>query len=310
MAALLIYSEKSPLALELLTAAQVIARDTALEVKAVCLNNHEQVVEMVSRGAATFHIIDENLNIADTAAVAAALEQAVEDLDASIMLLASNRRGKELSGRLAQKLEAGCLTDVSSLAVVDGKVQCRRNALSGAVIATQQIKSARQVIALAPRSFETAPVEEGGSMQELKITTAASPVKLIDSRSKAGAAVDIAAAGILVVVGQGVEKDDLESIANIAKTLGAKIACSKPVATDMKWFPEDRIVGLSGKICKPQLAIILGVSGQVQFTVGIRDANTIVAINNDENASILQMADYAMVADLKEVLPELVKSLA
>lgn len=96
---------------------------------------------------------------------AAALEQAVKKLDASIVILASNRRGKELADRLAQKLQAGCLTDVNGLAVVDGRVQCRRNALSGAVIAIQQIESARQVIALAPRSFEVSPTEEGGSIQ-------------------------------------------------------------------------------------------------------------------------------------------------
>lgn len=309
MAALLIYSEKSPLTKELLTAAKFIAKDTALDVKAICINNDEQAAELRSMGAETFHIINENINQADTAAVAAALEQAAKNLDASTVILASNRRGKELAGRLAQKLQAGCLTDVNGLAVVDGIVRCRRNSLSGAVIATQQIESTLQVIALAPRSFEASPAGEGGSIQELRIEAAQSPLKLIASRSKAGDTVDIAAADILVIVGQGVEKEDLESVENIAKTLGGEIACSKPVATDNKWFPEDRIVGLSGKICKPQLAIILGVSGQVQFTVGIRDANTIVAVNNDENANILQMSDYAMVADLKEVLPELAKSL-
>lgn len=88
-----------------------------------------------------------------------------------------------------------------------------------------------------------------------------------------------------------------------------EVACSKPLATDRKWLPEDRIIGLSGKKCKPQLAIILGVSGQVQFTVGIRDAHTIVAINNDENANILQMADYAMIADLTDVIQDLNKAL-
>ena len=67
--------------------------------------------------------------------------------------------------------------------------------------------------------------------------------------------------------------------------------------------------GLSGKICKPELAIILGVSGQVQFNVGIRDAKTIVSINNDEKAYMNQMADYVLIADLKEVLPELKKAI-
>jgi len=135
-------------------------------------------------------------------------------------------------------------------------------------------------------------------------------VKLIETRSKAGEAVDIQAAEVLVVVGQGVEKDSIAAAEKVAKALGGEIACSKPVATDKKWLPEERIIGLSGKKCKPQLAIILGVSGQVQFTVGIRDAGTIVSVNNDENAYMLQLSDYAMVADAMQVLDELTQALS
>ena len=229
MAAILIYSEKSPSALELLTAAAVIAQNSALEVKALCINNNQQADEMVSRGAVTYHIQEDNLNLADTASVAAALEQAVKKLDASIVLLSSNRRGKELAGRLAQKLQAGCLTDVMGLAVVDGKVQCSRNALGGAVIAAQRIESESQVIALTPRSFEASPVQEGGSVQSLAIEVVSSPLKLISSRGQAGDTVDIEAADILVIVGQGMEEEDMGLVESIAQTLGGEIACSKPL---------------------------------------------------------------------------------
>ncbi|PKM78329.1 MAG: electron transfer flavoprotein subunit alpha/FixB family protein [Firmicutes bacterium HGW-Firmicutes-15] len=309
MAGILIYSEKSKLALELLTAARLIAKDNGLDVKVLCINSDEQAEEMVARGAETYHIKGQIIELADTAAVASALQEAVGKLDTSIVLLSSNRRGKELAGRLAQKLDAGCLSDVTSLQVKGGKVQCSRNALGGATISVQQIETDRQVIALAPRSFEPASPQDGGSLKEMAILVGASNIKVLESRSKAGDVVDIEAAEILVVVGQGMEQADMLLAESIARSLGGEIACSKPIATDKKWLPEDRIVGLSGKKCKPQLAIILGVSGQVQFNVGIRDANTIVAINNDENAYILQMADYAMVADLKVILPELSKTL-
>jgi electron transfer flavoprotein alpha subunit len=238
-----------------------------------------------------------------------ALQQAVEKLDASIVLLSSNRRGKELSGRIAQKIDAGCLSDVTSLQVKSGKVQCARNTLGGATITNQQIETDMQVIVIAPGSFEPAGPLDGGSLKEMAILLETSLIKVLETRSKVGDDVDIEAADVLVVVGQGVEQADIVLAESIAKALGGEIACSKPVATDKKWLPEDRIVGLSGKKCKPQLAIIMGISGQVQFTVGIRDSQTIVAINNDENAYILQMADYTMVADLKEVLPELNKAL-
>jgi len=81
------------------------------------------------------------------------------------------------------------------------------------------------------------------------------------------------------------------------------------VASDKKWFDEDRIIGLSGKICKPALALVLGVSGQVQFTVGVRDAQLIVSINKDENAFMNKLADYVLIADLHECLPELARIL-
>jgi electron transfer flavoprotein alpha subunit len=92
---------------------------------------------------------------------------------------------------------------------------------------------------------------------------------------------------------------------SLAQSLGGVVACSKPLATDKKWLSEDRVIGLSGKLCKPDLALLFGISGQVQFTVGIRDAKTIVAVNTDENATINQMADYILTADMHEIIPEL-----
>jgi electron transfer flavoprotein alpha subunit len=310
MAGILIYSDQDKLALELLTAARLIAEDANLNVKALVINNDAQAGELASRGAEVYQICSPELFAADTAALAAALQQVIEKLDLSMVLLSSNRRGKELAGRLAQKLAAGSLSDVSGLQVSGGKIQCTRNALGGATVATQQIDTEKAVIALAARSFEAAPIQDGGKINEFVMDAVTPSVKLLQTELKAGEAADIQAADVLVVIGQGVEKDDLPVAEKIAKKLGGEIACSKPVATDKKWLPEDRIIGLSGKKCKPQLAIVLGVSGQVQFTVGIRDAHTIIAVNNDENAYMLQVADYAMVSDAGQVINELNKALS
>lgn len=310
MAGILIYSDQDKLALELLTAARLIAKDANLNVKALVINNDAQAGELASRGAEVYQICSPELSAADTAALAAALQQVIEKLDSSMVLLSSNRRGKEMAGRLAQKLAAGGLSDVSGLQVSGGKIQCTRNALGGATVATQQIDTEKAVIALAARSFEAAPIQDGGKINEFVMDAVTPSVKLLQTELKAGDVADIQAADVLVVIGQGVEKDDLPIAEKIAKKLGGEIACSKPVATDKKWLPEDRIIGLSGKKCKPQLAIILGVSGQVQFTVGIRDAHTIIAVNNDENAYMLQVADYAMVSDAGQVINELNKALS
>ncbi len=307
MAGIMIYSDKTSYALELITVAQMMAKDLGLPVQAVSINDAAQATELAKR-VETYKVDNAAIQLADTAAVAAALKQAAQQVSANIILLSSNRRGKEIAGRLAQCLGAGCLTDVNSFKVNGGKIECSRNALGGATVATQQIEVENQVIALMPKAFEPA-AEASGSLNDLAVDVKAT-LKVVEVKSKAGDSVDIEAADILVAVGQGMENQgDLGKVEAIAKALGGEVACSKPVATDKKWLSEERIIGLSGKKCKPSLAILLGISGQVQFTVGIRDAKTIVAINNDENADIMKMADYVMVADVEEVLPELLKAL-
>lgn len=307
MAGIIIYSETTALTLELLTAARTMAGATGLTISAVSINNPDQAAELSTRGVAVYAIDSPALTLADAAAIASALEQAAGQSEANIVLLASNRRGKELAGRLAQVWDAGCLSDVKAITCEQGMVVCERNILGGAAVATQRVTASKQVIAVSPRSFPASTDLGEGKIIEFKVDTKPS-LKIVETREKAGDNVKIEDAEVLLVVGQGVENiEDLPAVNEIAKALGGEVACSKPVASDKKWFGEERIVGLSGKICKPQLAVILGVSGQVQFTVGIRDSHTIVSINNDEKAFMNQMADYVLIADLKEAVPELKK---
>ncbi len=286
-----------------------MAGDAGLTISAVSINNPDQAAELSTRGVAVYAIDSPALTLADAAAIASALEQAAGQSEANIVLLASNRRGKELAGRLAQVWDAGCLSYVKAITCEQGMVVCERNILGGAAVATQRVTVDKQVIAVSPRSFPASTEHGEGKIIEFKVDTKPS-LKIVETREKAGDNVKIEDAEVLLVVGQGVENiEDLPAVNEIAKALGGEVACSKPVASDKKWFGEERIVGLSGKICKPQLAVILGVSGQVQFTVGIRDSHTIVSINNDEKAFMNQMADYILIADLKEAVPELKKKI-
>ena len=300
MAGILIYSSNTALALELLTAAKVIGYET----KALCIADEVQAHLLDEMGAEVYQI-NNSIYLSDTSNVAELIVKAAEKLAANIIMLSSDRKGKELAGRVAQKCNAGCLTDVKAINVNGSDIECERNALGGATIVTQLIKTSQQVIAISPKTFK--PVEKGnaGCINMLEVEVGNSRVRLIERIEKEKDSVDIQSAEVLLAVGCGAEESDISIIESIAGSLGGLVGCSKPVATDRKWFPEDRIIGLSGNICKPDLGIVLGVSGQVQFTVGIRDARILVSINNDENAVINQTADYFMVADLKDVLPEL-----
>ncbi len=303
MAGVLIFSENRGLALELLTAANSL---NATAVSACVINNDEQAQALASAGVKVYIVKNNDLVMADVGAVAGAVKQVADKAGADIVLLASNRRGKELAGRLAQAMNAGCLTDVTALSIEGNKILCQRNALGGATVATQHIDADRKVIAIRPRTFEAAAGVGAGSVEEVAVEVKKAGVTVLEFKSRAGDSVDIEAAEVLVAVGQGLNsQDDLPAVEDLAKKLGGEVACSKPVATDKKWLSEERIIGLSGKKCKPQLAVLLGISGQVQFTVGIRDAKTIVAVNSDENASINQMADYIITADLHDVVAEM-----
>ncbi len=308
MSGILIFSEKTGLTLELASAAQYI---DAGQVYTLVINNGPGADELSANGLHVFAVNSTEFVTADTASTASVVVEAAEKLGTDTILLSSDRRGKELAGRVAAALNAGCLTDVKGFEVESGQIAFVRNALGGATVATQTIKTPKSVIAVSPLAFPPQAGVGGGSVQPLEITGPAPTVRLLDTHSKAVDSIDLQTAERLVIVGQGLEKhDDLEFVDQVAKLLKAEIGCSKPVATDKKWYPEERIIGLSGKTSKPALALILGVSGQVQFTVGMREAQVVVSINNDENAFMNKISDYVLVADLNEALPELVKALA
>ena len=122
--------------------------------------------------------------------------------------------------------------------------------------------------------------------------------------------VNLAEAKIIVCVGRGVGKpEDIKLARDLAEVLNGEVGCSRPVAEELNWLPEELYLGISGKKVKPELYIGLGVSGQIQHVTGIRDSKVIFAVNQDENAPIFEAADYGIVGDLYQVVPKLIEEL-
>jgi electron transfer flavoprotein alpha subunit len=312
MGQILVFSENDKVAYELLGKGLEIGGATGASVAAAVLGSDpgDRAREYLSRGAQRVYVPGtgkEALEPFEASTYASALAQIAEKAGATVILLGCTRRGKELAGRLAQKLGAGCINDVNGLEVSDGQLACKRYALGGATVSTQAVVSHVAVISVMPATFEPAAVVlPEGDTEEVDFSLAPSRVRLVERQSKAADSVDIAEAKTLVCVGMGLGGPEKVALAEeLAKALGGEVGGSKPVITDQKWLPEARMIGLSGKKCKPQLAVCMGVSGQVQFIVGIREAKSIVAINTDESATIFQYADYGIVGDLNEVVPKL-----
>ncbi|MFQ6089954.1 MAG: electron transfer flavoprotein subunit alpha/FixB family protein, partial [Candidatus Bipolaricaulia bacterium] len=135
-------------------------------------------------------------------------------------------------------------------------------------------------------------------------------VKLARRQGKGEEEVNIEEAETLICVGRGLaEEEDLEMIRELAAALGGEIGCTRSLSFDYHWLEESRTVGISGKRCKPRLCISIGVSGQIQHTMGIMGSKIIVAINKDPQAPIFKVADYGIVGDLYQVVPKLIERL-
>ncbi len=133
---------------------------------------------------------------------------------------------------------------------------------------------------------------------------------MTERKVKEKEAKDISEARVVVCVGRGMEKkEDLALARQFAEVVGGSIGCTRPIAEELHWLPEELCIGLSGVQVKPDLYFGIGVSGQVQHVTGIRNAKVIAAINKDENAPIFKAADFGIVGDLYDVMPKLIAEL-
>jgi electron transfer flavoprotein alpha subunit len=243
--------------------------------------------------------------------VSSALMQIADQFKAELILLSATRRGRSLASRLAADMDAGCVSDAFEINVEDGRVVTGRYALGGNTVSREVITSAGKVVAVTPGTVE--PGTAGDPSAEIvsaELSLSEPLTTVVERKPKPASTVNIAESDRLVCVGRGLAaKDDLKVVEELAAELTGEIACTRPLSSEYGWVSEERMIGISGEKCSPQLMLSLGVSGQVQHTVGIMGAKVIVAVNNDANAPIFKLADYGIVGDMYDVIPALVKAL-
>lgn len=310
MSGVLIYSEREDLALELLSGGRDLAAAHGGPLSVALLGDGQAAWAdaCFAHGAATAYTAPLDAPQPDT--LAAALAQIATEAGAALVLMGSTRRGRTLAPRVAQLLGAGCVTDASHLALRDGQVITWRLALGGNTLKEETITTPLGVIAVSPGTFEAAPGGDGGEIVALSVELTPSRATTVERKAKESGAVDVERAPRLVCMGRGLQsRDDIPIVEALAAALGAEVVGTRPLAYELDWVAEDRMVGISGKTVSPDLYLAVGVSGQIQHTVSIRDSRIIVAINKDKNAPIFEMADYGIVGDLYEVVPRLTEAL-
>jgi len=310
MAGVLVFSEKDDIALELASRSKELKTSVGGKLAALVLGrpDAERAGRLFSYGVDTAYHGQPDIP-SDSAAFAQAIAQVAKEHGFDTILIGSTRTGKEVAAMVAQSLGAGCITDATDLRVKDGILLVDRYTFGGSTVASASISSAVKVIAAMPKAFPLgAPAPSQGEIVAFAPQLIPTGTNVLQRQDRQGESTPIEEAEALLCIGRGLaNQKDIPMIEAMAKALKAEIGCTRPLTHDWQWFPESREVGLSGKKCKPTLCVSVGISGQIQHTVGIRSARIIAAINKDKNAPIFKTADYGLVADLYDVVPRLTK---
>ncbi|WP_443191941.1 electron transfer flavoprotein subunit alpha/FixB family protein [Pseudomonas indica] len=293
----------APATLNVVTAAQKIGGDIHVLVAG---SGCSAAAEAAAKVAGVSKVL-----VADNAAYAHQLPENVAPLIAELakgyshVLAAATTNGKNFLPRVAAQLD---VDQISEIIAVESADTFKRPIYAGNAIATVQSSAAIKVITVRTTGFDAAAAEGGSAAVEAVSGPAdAGKSAFVGEELAKSDRPELTAAKIVVSGGRGMQNgENFKHLYALADKLGAAVGASR-AAVDAGFVPNDMQVGQTGKIVAPQLYIAVGISGAIQHLAGMKDSKVIVAINKDEEAPIFQVADYGLVADLFEAVPELEK---
>lgn len=289
-----------------------IAQNMGTSVTALILGTvaDEAAAQLGAYGAQkVLRVADARLDNLSARAYTKALATATEKEGAKVIIALHDVTGKAVAPRLAARMHAGLVAGALSQPDLSNGFNIKKSVFSGKAFANVNITSDVKVVTLMPNTFQVKKGEGTASIETLDIAFDDKDFSVqVKEVNKVTGAVPLAEAELVVSGGRGMKgPENWHILEDLAKELGAALACSRPVA-DSHWRPHHEHVGQTGGTIRPNLYIAVGISGAIQHLAGVNSSKTIVVINKDPEAPFFKAADYGVVGDAMEIVPKLTEA--
>jgi len=298
---------------EVVSYASAIAEKTGGTVTAVSIGdvNADELSLLAKYGASkVLNVTLDKLKTFINQAYASVIAEAAKSENSKVVILSASFSGKGLAPRLAVKLNAGYVDGAIALPVMSDGFTVRKGAFSGKAFADVSITSDVKVLTVIPNSYEVKENQKPSTIVEFNPPVADNDfATMVKDIIRASNKVSLPEAELVVSAGRGLKgPENWGMIEELAGLLGAATACSKPVS-DAHWRPHEEHVGQTGIAVSPNLYIAIGISGAIQHLAGVSSSKVIVVINKDPEAPFFKAADYGIVGDAFEVVPQLIAAI-
>jgi electron transfer flavoprotein alpha subunit len=297
-----------------ITFAQTVAKGTSgsFSILLIGAGTQASAAELAAYGAAKVLVTDDASVAHPLCERLAPTVIATAQKGFDVIVAAASAFGKDLMPRIAAALQAGYANDISTVKVDGGKVTYRRPMFAGNAYGICEITTKVHVVSVRQSEFAAAQPSGGSSPVEAVPLAPASPaaarVEFVSFDQVKSERPELGEASVVVSGGRALKERFKEVLDPLADILGAAVGASR-AACDAGYAPSDLQVGQTGKVVAPKLYFAIGISGAIQHLAGMKGSKVIVAINKDPEAPIFQVADYGLVADLFQAVPELVKEI-
>jgi electron transfer flavoprotein alpha subunit len=291
---------------EALSYGSKIAEQTGTTAEAIILGTvNDDLSKLGEHGVKKVYQVQNNqLSQFDSQVYTKVIAQVAETSGAKVIVFSNNSSGKALAPRVAVRMKAGLAAGVNALPDTNNTFTVRKNVFSGKAFAQVAINTDVKVISLNVNAFTITSTEGKAEVVPFEATVESPKIKTVDTTKTSGK-VSLTEADVVVSAGRGLKgPENWAMVEELADTLGAALACSRPVA-DAHWRPHNEHVGQTGIAIAPNLYVAVGISGAIQHLAGVNRSKVIVVINKDPEAPFFKAADYGVVGDAFEVVPKL-----